>query len=330
MSDMVNNEPADNEKKEHQQEKVIRNELSPGAQLSERRQALNWSIEQVANQLNLAPRQIQAIESDNYAALPGMATARGFIRSYAKLLKVDAAPLLQIVAKEATVAEAALPLRRALPATRFAESRLSPLGKSRLLPRVASAVMVLLILAGGLFATQKIGMHSILPEFMQFGTGNGSAIMAPLGTLETTGKDALTIISDADVDANKYPTSVTSSTAESNIALNEVVASGVTLAARPMAVENAVVVPVARNLNGDGKDILTLKLREDSWVEIKHADDSTMVASLLKAGATESFRITGPVVMTVGNAVGVDATLRGKRVELKPDAKTNVARLKLK
>ncbi len=56
------------------------------------RESKEWTIAYVASQLNLAPRQIHALETDNYAALPGLVSVRGFIRSYAKLLKIDAKP----------------------------------------------------------------------------------------------------------------------------------------------------------------------------------------------------------------------------------------------
>jgi cytoskeleton protein RodZ len=78
-------------------------------------------------------------------------------------------------------------------------------------------------------------------------------------------------------------------------------------------------------------DMLVLKLREDSWVEIRRAGDSTPVARrLLKAGTTETFKISGPVSLTIGNAAGVDATLRGTPLPLQADAKNNVAHLNLK
>ncbi|OGB23412.1 MAG: hypothetical protein A3I66_01750 [Burkholderiales bacterium RIFCSPLOWO2_02_FULL_57_36] len=335
MSDTAKNKSTGNEKKEHRQEEIIHNELSPGAQLSARRQALNWSIEQVASQLNLAPRQIQAIESDNYAALPGMASARGFIRSYAKLLKVDATPLLQIVAKEATTAEDAVPLRRALPAIRFAESRLSPSGKSSLLARAASVLLLLLLLVGGLLITQQIGMHSILPPFMQFGTVNNLGVLPAFGTVETAAKEAPDTTNEAYAAAEKYPSGIRSGSDESDnvkksdIAFNDTAVNDAAFAMQPVAVENTVVAPVAI-ANGDTKNLLTLKLREDSWIEITRSDNSTLAAVLLKAGTTESFKITGPVAVIIGNATGVDATLRGKPIVLKPDAKNNVARLNLK
>jgi cytoskeletal protein RodZ len=71
--------------------------LSPGAQLATARNALGWTVEQVASQLKLAKRQIVAIEADDLASLPEPAVVRGFIRAYAKLLKLDAAPLLALI-----------------------------------------------------------------------------------------------------------------------------------------------------------------------------------------------------------------------------------------
>src|SRR5437899_11939207 len=95
----------------------------PGAQLAEHRKSLGWSIEQVADQLKLAPRQVQAIEDDNYAALPGMAVTRGFIRAYAKVLRVDATPLLALMTVDVIAPSDERPLRRAVP-TAFSEARL--------------------------------------------------------------------------------------------------------------------------------------------------------------------------------------------------------------
>lgn len=75
---------------------------SPGLQLMEARKALDWTVEKVAAQLNLATRQILAMEADDYAALPGVATTRGFFRLYAKLLKLDATPLLALIPSDAS------------------------------------------------------------------------------------------------------------------------------------------------------------------------------------------------------------------------------------
>ena len=86
--------------------------LSPGLQLMEARTALGLTVEAIAAQLNLAVRQIRAMESDDYVALPGLATTRGFFRAYAKLLKLDAVPLLALIPTETTKKEAGLTSKR--------------------------------------------------------------------------------------------------------------------------------------------------------------------------------------------------------------------------
>jgi cytoskeletal protein RodZ len=73
---------------------------SPGARLAAGRTALGWSIEQVASQLRLTPRQILSIEADDFAALPESAIVRGFIRAYAKLVKLEPAPLIALISVE--------------------------------------------------------------------------------------------------------------------------------------------------------------------------------------------------------------------------------------
>ncbi|MFZ6654600.1 helix-turn-helix domain-containing protein [Undibacterium sp. TJN19] len=71
--------------------------LSPGAKLAAGRNAMGWSVEQVAAQLKMAPRQIISIEKDDYAALPEAAIVKGFVRAYAKLLKLDPAVVVALV-----------------------------------------------------------------------------------------------------------------------------------------------------------------------------------------------------------------------------------------
>src|SRR3569623_1232196 len=100
-----------------------RQSISPGALLAACRQERGWTVEQVASQLNLAPRQIAALESDDYSALPGMAIVRGFIRAYAKLLKIDPSPMLAALGGETVFLGDSIAPRKTL-STPFAAARL--------------------------------------------------------------------------------------------------------------------------------------------------------------------------------------------------------------
>lgn len=68
--------------------------ISPGVRLRRAREARGESVHEAAFAIKLSPRQIEALENDDFAALPGMAFVRGFARNYARYLGLDAAPLL--------------------------------------------------------------------------------------------------------------------------------------------------------------------------------------------------------------------------------------------
>lgn len=68
--------------------------FSVGAALREAREQLGLSVADVGSRLKFASRQIEALEADNFSCLPEISFVRRFVRSYAKLLKLDPEPLL--------------------------------------------------------------------------------------------------------------------------------------------------------------------------------------------------------------------------------------------
>lgn len=65
-----------------------------GARLAWERQRADLGVTDVAASLRLHPNQVRALEQEDLARLPEPAYVRGFIRSYARILHIDAAPLL--------------------------------------------------------------------------------------------------------------------------------------------------------------------------------------------------------------------------------------------
>jgi cytoskeleton protein RodZ len=72
-----------------------------GAELKRAREAAGLPISDVARQLKLLPRQIESLEHERFERLPGPAIARGMVRNYARLLKLDPEPLLESLAPRA-------------------------------------------------------------------------------------------------------------------------------------------------------------------------------------------------------------------------------------
>ena len=62
--------------------------------LARAREAAGMSLEEAARQLKFAPRQLQALEAGDLESLPSGTFVRGMLRSYARLLRLDAEPLL--------------------------------------------------------------------------------------------------------------------------------------------------------------------------------------------------------------------------------------------
>ncbi|MFA7269568.1 MAG: RodZ domain-containing protein [Sterolibacterium sp.] len=73
---------------------------SPGGCLREARMARGLSIADVAQSIKFSPRQIEIIERDDFDMLPGTTFVRGFIRGYAKLLKLDDQALLAMLDRQ--------------------------------------------------------------------------------------------------------------------------------------------------------------------------------------------------------------------------------------
>lgn len=318
----------------------------PGAQLAARRQELGWTVEQVANQLNLAPRQVQAMEEDNYPALPGMVIARGFVRAYAKLLRLDPAPLLALIADKSAPSPEALELRRTLSAT-FTESNLPTATRSGNGGKWLALFLIVLVLAAAAWLAWREGwMNDVtlpgglsLPSSSSPASQSAPAVAepgsgAPLGQAGEGAASASAPEKSAPAvsDQPAMPTPTPSAPAPVP-AIPPAQPSGA-IPAQDGAVAAVAAAPVPSTAAGTAAaasgNSLVLKLREASWVEIRREDGSTVASRLLPAGSTESFDIAGGASLVVGNAGGVDATFRGQRLDLTTSAKSNVARLKLK
>ncbi|MBN2149359.1 MAG: DUF4115 domain-containing protein [Anaerolineales bacterium] len=71
--------------------------MTIGQQLRQARQARSLSLEQAAQATRIRLHHLQALEEGRFEDLPSPAQVRGFLRVYAGYLKIDSAPLLDIL-----------------------------------------------------------------------------------------------------------------------------------------------------------------------------------------------------------------------------------------
>ncbi|MGB6053819.1 MAG: RodZ domain-containing protein [Burkholderiaceae bacterium] len=294
-------------------------QLSPGQQLAERRQAAGWTIEQVAAQLKLAPRQIEALENDRLDALPGAMVARGFIRSYARLLKMDPAPLLATVSTDIRSPIESIRQQRPLSAP-FSETRLPSMHAPKASWTWLPVLLLLGAVAVGISGAQRADWQAILPESVAAWLGESSSASVP----EAQAVGGETAPPVAAVEPAPAVEVVPLAAESPQLAPAEATVPAKTES--PVAtVSQQAIAPAAAAGNQ-----LNLTLHQDSWIEIKRQDSSVMVSRLAKAGTTETFEIAEPVLLVVGNVAGVEASLRNAPLNLKATTSTNVARINLK
>jgi cytoskeletal protein RodZ len=89
---------------------------SIGQQLRQARKARSLTLEDVAQATHMRVHYLQALESNDIEALPSMVQARGFLRSYAEFLELDAEPLLLALSGEVS-SEETLPALEPTPET---------------------------------------------------------------------------------------------------------------------------------------------------------------------------------------------------------------------
>nr|WP_298409799.1 helix-turn-helix domain-containing protein [Janthinobacterium sp.] len=298
-----------------------------GAQLKAQREALGWPVEQVADQLKLAPRQVIALEAGDMAALPNLAVVRGFVRAYAKVVRLDAAPLVAMIeVHPAPAQDPAAPVRREISAT-FSESRFPSMTQrsSNQTPLwIAGAVAVVVAAA---FGAYKLGY---VPASLVSSHAEKETAHADVGPVETTlikpGQDltpvqtpSVPLISVPPPPGNDTQTGAPASAAASAPAAAPAVEPATTAAVTPPAAAVAV-----------GANTLVLKVEQDSWVEIRRPGSTPLISRMVKAGSTETFDIAGPATLVVGKPGAVQATLRGAKLDLPTVAGGTISRVSIK
>ncbi|GAC1315983.1 MAG: helix-turn-helix domain-containing protein [Collimonas sp.] len=301
--------------------------LSLGAQLASKREQLGWSVPDVASHLKLAPRQIDAIEADNYAALPTMVMTRGFIRSYAKLLGLDVTALLATIAPAVAAQPAASPAHSQL-STPFSESPFHLMGRSKFAYKWLVVLAVLLLLLAVAIRMDAVPvLQNALHSLSEKAAATDAASTA--GGEDKASVPAAAELQAADAAANAALTAAPAAPADGAAIPEAGVNAGPANTATSIATNVATNIAAANPATASSGE-LVLNFRQDSWVEIKRADNTVLISRLAKAGSTESVDMSQPVNVIIGNISGVDATLRGAPLDLKAGSKTNVARVNLK
>jgi cytoskeleton protein RodZ len=285
---------------------------SSGARLRAAREAAGLSLDQVAQQLKLAQRQVRALEDENFAELPGRTFSRGFLRNYARLLNLDADDLLQNLPDAAIAPSLGTPTLHSTGAM-IAELPSAGVGKRASFARWLIPLALVACIVGaatyewyrGGLATLADAPRAAPPASLPDANNGASATTALPNPLANEGAPTTSIATPATLPAivdDKPPATATAAAAEST----------------PAAPESpSREAPILLSYSGP------------SWTEIRDRSGQLLISRLVSARSVEPVRGTPPFDVVLGNASAVSLTYRGEAIDLAPYTRRNVARLSL-
>ena len=303
------------------------------AALASARQAAGLSIEEAARQLKFAPRQIEALEAGQLQRLPGGTFVRGMVRSYAKLLHIDAEPLLaQIAAQVPPPDDERLAHRYRQPVPFSDGAR-----RSNYLYVALSLVLLVAVAAVALQWRQERASSRTLAfvSAAQMPAEPSKADAAPAPAESPAAPPASKPATAAKPTPKPKPKpeaapqAAKPAEAAPQPAKPAIAASA---PAKPAAVASAPAAPAAGAATASvpsGTGRITLQFEGESWVEIRSGSGKLLVASLHTAGTERLVSGVPPFEMVIGNAQQVRLTYNDKPVDLTPYVKVEVARFTL-
>ena len=303
------------------------------AALASARQAAGLSIEEAARQLKFAPRQIEALEAGQLQRLPGGTFVRGMVRSYAKLLHIDAEPLLaQIAAQVPPPDDERLAHRYRQPVPFSDGAR-----RSNYLYVALSLVLLVAVAAVALQWRQERASSRTLAfvSAAQMPAEPSKADAAPAPAESPAAPPASKPAAAAKPTPKPKPKpeaapqAAKPAEAAPQPAKPAIAASA---PAKPAAVASAPAAPAAGAATASvpsGTGRITLQFEGESWVEIRSGSGKLLVASLHTAGTERLVSGVPPFEMVIGNAQQVRLTYNDKPVDLTPYVKVEVARFTL-
>ncbi|MDP1658073.1 MAG: DUF4115 domain-containing protein [Methylotenera sp.] len=358
MTDDVTNNPSETGK----------TSFSPlGEVLASARNVKNLTVKDVSNNLRLSIKQIEALENNDFGGLSQPMITRGFIRNYARLLELDAEPLLASYrARVPEVLPSALNVQ-----TSSHQILLGRNNQPKLKFILASALVLLMLLAWFLYVNFMPKTLMEPAEIITSASENSSkteTVALPevaLPAAERLPESSITASADIEksVDANVTPSQVVNATLPNAAQLDqnstgtqattqsvqlpkaatvdantlkENVARTTQVPAISQAAASAQVIDAnaAKSSLKVDNSIAAIKsvnisVLEQTWVRASDKTGAVVYEKILQPNSEDGFNGLPPFKVLIGNAKGTKLTFLGQPVDLTDKTKNNVARVTL-
>jgi len=286
------------------------NGVSAGEQLRCLREQKNLSIQEVASQLNLEVRVIEAIEQDRFEELPAATYVRGDLRSYAKVLGADAAGIISAYDDEAPEPPEVVP--EVKHATQTSSSDKPVMAFTYLLTLTLVILLVAWWYSG--FVVDREAQQERIADELDAAPPPGLPYEIPVVEHPVSPFYRAPVVGEESTDSTEDDARTQTMEAEP-------------AAAQDTGEEEAY--PAFVTNDEVGPDSLVLTLSEDSWIEVYDSLDRRIYIGLGHRGQVISLKGTAPFQVVLGFAEGVKVEFNGQTFDTGPHTNNTIARFSL-
>ena len=287
--------------------------LQPGVILRRAREAAGMSLREVADSLHLLPRQITALEADDYHQFNGEVFCKGYLRAYGKLLNIDADVLVDHYVK-------LLPQIQAKPlvAKPIARPVQQP-GKGHTIQYWSFAafiavVAVLWVQNADVNSDSDVIPGAVETQAVVIDENDRSLVQnlepAALKPVIDPARASVADMAEQPVERSVVDTAVQT-------------ARDTTVA----AVSTEAPVDIETSIEQKASDLLSFYFADDCWVEVKDSGDNVIFAALKRAQDTLKLSGSAPFRVLLGYAPGVSLDYNGEPVTINVNRKNQSALL---
>lgn len=325
--------------------------VTPGKLLLAGRQQAGLSREQVAKELYMTVSKVTALEVDDYGRLISDTFARGYIRAYASLLKLDVPQIL--AAYDALIGEETAlvtqSVQAAQPAKKAGES--GQRGAWQFLVIIVAFLVGLWLISVWFFDnhTDKqeetrylVPSPSISPVVISAEDAARMQAAASAAAVASTLTSGLTTVSASSASSSVAAPSVAivaaskslaASSVSSGGAVGKAVVTSIAAASTAGAVASSVATSQASSSASAIKkatlDEISFSFSAESWLEVSDSRGDVLATELQPKGSKIKLIGQAPFDVKLGNAPAADIQFNGKKVDVIPLLGTNVLIMKV-
>jgi len=301
-----------------------------GQVLQAARTAKELSLQDVSDNLRFSVKQISALENGQYDLLPDAMITRGFIRNYARLLELEAEPLLVIYRRSvASETDRGIAVRSSMRPVQLTKESLP------WLKYMLASILVLLFLLAWLFyvdympKTPAVAVDKA-PEVAAEATP-AAAEPLPEIALPAAQREAESAVSVPDLQADSNAAMNNAAQPATNAAdvkpLDTVTQADLKPLAPPLIAPSQP--PVAASPAKPADKTVTMLFTAKTWVSVTDKSGKVVFEKVTRSGDHETINAVPPLNVVIGNASGTKLNFGGKDIDLAPNTRDNVARITL-